>query len=148
MSSIVFNGSYITKKNTGIGVVSQHLLNSLSSQKVTSLIPENIGITGDIYIPNNIAAGQGLKTNLKRFYWHQKFVPQIMDKLSAEYFLLPLLEAPLFADIKYIVVAHYLISLRYPSISFLTLYHLTYVTMILRKAKLILCNSISDAEDL
>ena len=34
MSSIVFNGSYITQKNTGIGVVSKDLANSLSSEKI------------------------------------------------------------------------------------------------------------------
>ena len=34
MTSIVFNGSYITKKNTGIGVVSKDLANSLSTNKI------------------------------------------------------------------------------------------------------------------
>ena len=33
MTSIVFNGSYITKKNTGIGVVSRDLVNYLSDKK-------------------------------------------------------------------------------------------------------------------
>ena len=48
MTSIVFNGSYITKKNTGIGVVSRDLINSLSAHKITTLVPEDIGIRGDI----------------------------------------------------------------------------------------------------
>ena len=47
-----------------------------------------------------------------------------------------------------IVLAHDLIPLRYPSMSFLTLYHLTYVPLILKQSKLILCNSISTANDL
>ena len=148
MSSIVFNGSYITKKNTGIGVVSKDLLNSLSAKKITSLIPQDIGISGDIYIPNNLSPGKGLKSHLRRFFWLQKFVPKIMNKLNAEYFFSPLLEAPLFSDVKSIVLAHDLIPLRYPSISFLTLYHLTYVPLILQQSKLILCNSISTANDL
>ena len=148
MSSIVFNGSYITKKNTGIGVVSRDLLNSLSAKKITSLIPQDIGISGDIYIPNDLSPGKGFKSHLRRFFWLQKFVPKIMNKLNAEYFLSPLLEAPLFSDVKSIVMAHDLIPLRYPSISFLTLYHLTYVPLILQQSKLILCNSISTANDL
>tara|TARA_B100000579_G_scaffold238199_1_gene195318 strand:+ start:303 stop:1367 length:1065 start_codon:yes stop_codon:yes gene_type:complete len=148
MSSIVFNGSYITKKNTGIGVVSKGLLNSLSTKQVTTLIPRDIGISGDIYIPNNLSPGQGLKSHFRRLYWLQKVVPQIMNTLNAKYFLSPLLEAPLFSDINYIVLAHDLIPLRYPSISVLTLYHLTYVPLILKQSKLILCNSNSTANDL
>ena len=148
MSSIVFNGSYITKKNTGIGVVSKDLLNSLSPQKITKLIPQDIGIKGDIYIPNNLSPANGSRGHLRRLYWLQKVVPKIMNKLNSEYFLSPLLEAPLFTNVKSIVLAHDLIPLRYPSISFLTLYHLTYIPLILKQSKLILCNSISTANDL
>tara|TARA_B100001250_G_scaffold410960_1_gene438499 strand:+ start:752 stop:1816 length:1065 start_codon:yes stop_codon:yes gene_type:complete len=148
MSSIVFNGSYITKRNSGIGVVSKDLINSLSGYKITSLIPKDIGMRGDIYIPNNLSPGQGLKSHLRRLYWLQKFVPEIMDKLKAEYFFSPLLEAPLFTNVKSIVLAHDVIPLRYPSISFLTLYHLFYIPLILKQSKLILCNSRSTADDL
>ena len=148
MSSIIFNGSYITKKNTGIGVVSEGLLNSLPSKKITTLIPKDIGIKGDIYIPNNLAPGKGFKNHVRRLYWLQKVVPKIMNNLKAKYFLSPLLEAPLFTDVKSIVLAHDLIPLRYPSISFLSLYHLIYVPLILKQSKLILCNSISTANDL
>ena len=148
MSSIVFNGSYITKENTGIGVVSKDLLNSLSAEKITTLLPKDLGIRGDIYIPNNLSPGKGFTSHFRRLYWLQKVVPKIMNKLNAEYFLSPLLEAPLFTNVKSIVLAHDLIPLRYPSISLLTLYHLTYVPLILKQSKLILCNSISTANDL
>ena len=148
MSSIVFNGSYITKKNTGIGVVSKDLLNSLSPQKIIKLIPQDIGIKGDIYIPNNLSPANGSRGHLRRLYWLQKVVPKIMNKLNSEYFLSPLLEAPLFTNVKSIVLAHDLIPLRYPTISFLTLYYLTYIPLILKQSKLILCNSISTANDL
>ncbi len=148
MPSIVFNGSYITKKNTGIGVVSQNLARTLSANKLTTLIPQDLGIKGDIYIPNNLSPGQGFKRHFNRLLWLQKTVPKIMNDLSAEYFLSPLLEAPLFTNVKSIVLAHDLIPLRYPSLSFLTLYHLIYIPLILKQSKLILCNSSSTADDL
>ena len=147
MSSIVFNGSYITKKDTGIGVVSRDLINSFSSEKIVTLIPQDLGIKGDIYIPNNLAPGKGYRSHLRRLYWLQRAVPKIMKKLNAEYFLSPLLEAPLFTNVNSVVLAHDLIPLRYPSISFLTLYHKIYIPLILKQAKLILCNSISTAND-
>jgi len=148
MPSIVFNGSYISQKNTGIGIVSKDLANSLSKKNITSLIPIDMGIKGDIYIPNNISPGKGFTSHFRRFYWLQKVVPSIMNNLNAEYFLSPLLEAPLFTNIKSIVLAHDLIPLRYPSLSLLTLYHLTYVPLILKQSKVILCNSLSTANDL
>ncbi len=148
MTSIVFNGSYITKRNTGIGVVSKDLLNSLSAHKITTLIPKDLGIRGDIYIPNNLSPGSGFKSHLRRLSWLQNAVPKIMNNLNAEYFLSPLLEAPLFTNIKSIVLAHDLIPIRYPSLSFLTLYHLIYIPLILKQSKLILCNSKSTAYDL
>ena len=148
MTSIVFNGSYITKKNTGIGVVSKDLLNSFSPHKITTLIPKDIGIKGDIYIPNNLSPGSGIKSHFRRLYWLQNSVPKLMNNLNAEYFLSPLLEAPLFTNIKSVVMAHDLIPIRYPTISFLTLYHLIYIPLILKQAKIILCNSISTAHDL
>ena len=148
MTSIVFNGSYITKRNTGIGVVSKDLLNSLSAQKITTLVPQDLGIRGDIYIPHNISPSSGLKGHIRRLYWLQNSVPKLMNKLNAEYFLSPLLEAPLFTNVKFIVLAHDLIPIRYPSMSLLTLYHLTYIPLILKQSKVILCNSISTANDL
>ena len=148
MTSIVFNGSYITKKNTGIGVVSKDLLNSLSPKDITTLIPQDIGLRGDIYIPDNLSPGNGLKSHLRRLYWLQKFVPQIMIDLNAKYFLSPLLEAPLFSNVNSVVIAYDLIPLRYPSLSFLTLYHLIYIPLVLKQSKAILCISESTANDL
>ena len=148
MPTIVFNGSYMTKRNTGIGVVSEDLLNSLSSNNITTLIPKDIGIRGDIYISNNLSPASGLKGHIRRFCWLQNSVPKLMNNLKAEYFLSPLLEAPLFTNVKFIVLAHDLIPIRYPSISLLTLYHLIYIPLILQQSKIILCNSISTANDL
>ena len=148
MSSILFNGSYITKKNTGIGVVSRELAHALSPNQITTMIPKDIGMGGDIYIPNNLAPGNGLISHFRRLFWLQKTVPKIMNNSNLEYFLSPLLEAPLFTNVKSIVLAHDLIPLRYPSISFLTLYHLIYIPLILKQSKIVLCNSISTAKDL
>ena len=148
MTSILFNGSYLSKKNTGIGVVSKDLLNSLSAEKLTTLIPNDIGIRGDIYIPNNLSPSSGFYSHVRRLIWLQNSVPKLMKNLDAKYFLSPLLEAPLFTNVKSIVLAHDLIPIRYPSMSFITLYHLIYIPLVLKQAKLILCNSISTANDL
>ena len=147
MTSVVFNGSYIGHRNTGIGVVSKNLAISLSKKITTTLIPRDIEMIGDIYIPNNISPGQGIASHFRRLHWLQTAVPKIMSDLNAKYFLSPLLEAPLFTNVQSIVLAHDLIPLRYPSLSMLTLYHLTYIPLILKNSKIVFCNSISTAND-
>ncbi len=148
MLSLVFNGSYIARKNTGIGVVSKDLSTSLSKDMFTTLIPEDIGIRGDICIPNNFSPDHGFKGHLRRMFWVQNKLPQIIKQLNADYLFSPLLEAPLFTNVKSIVLAHDLIPLRYPSSSILTLFYLTYIPLVLQQSKFILCNSISTANDL
>lgn len=121
MLSLVFNGSYIARKNTGIGVVSKDLSTSLSKNMFTTLIPKDIGLRGDIPIPNHFSPDHGLHGHLRRMFWVQTKLPQIIKNLNADYLFSPLLEAPLFTNVKSIVLAHDLIPLRYPSPSILTL---------------------------
>ncbi len=148
MLSLVFNGSYIARKNTGIGVVSKELSTSFSKPMFTTLIPKDIGLRGDICIPNNFSPHHGFKGHLRRMFWVQSKLPQIIKNLNADYLFSPLLEAPLFTNVKSIVLAHDLIPLRYPSSSILTLFYLTYIPLVLQQSKLIFCNSISTANDL
>jgi len=114
----------------------------------TTLIPKDIGLRGDISIPNNFSPDHGLNGHLRRMFWVQNKLPKIIKNLNADYLFSPLLEAPLFTNVKSIVLAHDLIPLRYPSSSILTLFHLTYIPLVLQQSKLIFCNSISTANDL
>lgn len=148
MLSLIFNGSYIARKNTGIGVVAKDLSASLSKKMFTTLIPKDIGLRGNIFIPNNFSPDHGLKGHLRRMFWVQNKLPQIIKDLNADYLFSPLLEAPLFTNVKSIVLAHDLIPLRYPSSSILTLFYLTYIPLVLQQSKFIFCNSISTANDL
>ena len=52
MPTIVFNGSYMTKRNTGIGVVSEDLLNSLSSNNIDEFEKQfqELGINFELFV--------------------------------------------------------------------------------------------------
>ena len=90
MALTLFNGSYIGKKNTGIGVLSRDLAFALSPEFVLLLDPLQSGRKGSIAIPSDLAPAYGLKGHLKRLYWVQKYVPSLMHKLGADLFLSPL----------------------------------------------------------
>ena len=70
-----------------------------------------------------------------------------MRKYEVNTFISPLPEAPLFSGFRNIVIVHDLIPLRFPKFSFLFLYNLFYVPLVLHQSKTILCNSKSTARD-
>ena len=148
MSSTLFNGSYIGRKNTGIGVVAKNLALSLSADSVVLLDPINIGRKGSIEIPSNLSPDNGFKGHLRRLYWMQKRVPSLMNKEGFELFLSPLPEAPLFSSVRSIVLAHDLIPLRYPQLNFSLAYFSLYVPSVLHHAEIVLCNSEATAREL
>ena len=71
----LFNGSYIGKRNTGIGVVSKNLISALPCELVTALDPVNSGRDGSIEIPSDLSPENGLRGHSKRLYWLEKNIP-------------------------------------------------------------------------
>ena len=74
-------------------------------------------------------------------------VPKLMRENKVNTFISPLPESPLFTNSRNIVFVHDLIPLRFPKFSFLFLYHLFYVPLVLHQSKIVLCNSKSTARD-
>ena len=119
----LFNGSYIGKRNTGIGVVAKSLVSSMSTDLVTLLDPQESGRNGSINIPADLSPENGFKGHLKRIYWVQKSIPSLMKKLGAKVLFSPLPEAPLLRDVRSIVLAHDLLPLRYPTPKAISVYY-------------------------
>lgn len=137
----LFNGSYIGKRNTGIGVVSKNLISALPCELVTALDPVNSGRDGSIEIPSDLSPENGLRGHSKRLYWLEKNIPKLIKDSGAKFLLSPLPEAPLFSPVRSIVLAHDLLPLRYPDSKALFAYYSLYVPQVFNKAELILCNS-------
>lgn len=148
MSYALFNGSYIGKKNTGIGVVARDLSKHLSRDIVTSLEPFESNDEVNIQIPSNLSPEHGKKGHLRRLIWLQMKIPELMRKNNSEFFISPLPEAPLFSGVRSIVIAHDLIPLRYPKLNSLFAYNLTYIPAVLHQAEIILCNSDATAREI
>ena len=144
----LFNGSYIGKRNTGIGVVATNLARSFCSDSVRILDPLNTEEKGSIDIPSDLSPENGLQGHIKRLYWLQTCAPSYVRREGAEFLLSPLPEAPLFSSIRSVVLAHDLLPLRYPKPNFLLAYYSFYIPMVLHQAELVLCNSEATAREL
>ena len=68
MTYALFNGSYISSRNTGIGVVSRDLINNFSGELIRILDPIKTDRYGSIDIPSNLSPVHGMKGHVRRFY--------------------------------------------------------------------------------
>ena len=147
MFKALYNGSYISQKNTGIGEVSERLLESFTSDKILLLDPFDSDKKNTYKIPSNLSPGSSKFAHIRRLFWIQKNIPSLMKKYKAQYFISPLPEAPLFSNISTIVLIPDLIPLRYPKLSFIYFYYLFYVPLVLYQSKLVLCISKATATE-
>ncbi len=143
----LFNGSYLGQKPTGIGVVARELVNALDPETVPLLDPQKGSRPGSIFIPNNLSPDFGTKGHFRRLIWTQTKLPALIKRTGHPILLSPLPEAPLLSGVRSIVLVHDLLPLRYPQVTPLLLYHLSYVPVVLHTAKRILCNSEATARE-
>ncbi len=143
----LFNGSYLGNTPTGIGVVARDLVRELDPQKVPLLDPLGGSRKGSIPIPANLMPELGLRGHMRRLLWTQTKLPLILRRAGSPILLSPLPEAPLLREVRSVVIAHDLLPLRYPRLTPLLPYHLSYVPFVMHTAKKILCNSEATARE-
>jgi glycosyltransferase involved in cell wall biosynthesis len=143
----VFNGSYLSHRPTGIGVVARDLVAALDPELVPLLDPLGGERSFSVPIPANLSPEHGRKGHLARLLWTQNQLPGLVKASGAPLLLSPLPEAPLGRGVRSVVLAHDLLPLRYPQLSPLLAYHLAYVPLVLHRAVRVLCNSEATARE-
>lgn len=143
----LFNGSYLGRRPTGIGVVARDLVAALDPAEVPLLDPLGGERPGSIPIPATLGPEQGRAGHLRRLLWTQNQLPELLRRQGAPLLLSPLPEAPLLRGVRSVVLAHDLLPLRYPQLTPLLAYHLAYVPLVLHRAVRVLCNSEATARE-
>jgi glycosyltransferase involved in cell wall biosynthesis len=143
----LFNGSYLGRRPTGIGVVARDLVDALDPALVPLLDPLGGHRPGSIPIPANLSPEHGRRGHLARLLWTQRRLPELLRASGAPLLLSPLPEAPLLRGVRAVVLAHDLLPLRYPQLTPLLAYHLAYVPLVLHRAVRVLCNSEATARE-
>jgi glycosyltransferase involved in cell wall biosynthesis len=143
----LFNGSYLSHRPTGIGVVARELVAALNPAEVPLLDPLGGGRAGSVAIRADLSPEHGRAGHLRRLLWTQRELPKLMRRSGAPLLLSPLPEAPLLAGVRSVVLAHDLLPLRYPQLTPLLAYHLAYVPVVLHRAVRVLCNSEATAAE-
>ena len=143
----LFNGSYLSRRPTGIGVVARDLVAALDPARVPLLDPHGGGRPGSVPIPDTLSPEHGRRGHWDRLVWTQNELPKLLRAGGAPLLLSPLPEAPLLRGVRSVVLAHDLLPLRYPQPSPLLAYHLGYVPLVLHRAVRVLCNSEATARE-
>jgi glycosyltransferase involved in cell wall biosynthesis len=143
----LFNGSYLGRRPTGIGVVARDLADALDPALVPLLDPLDGERPGSLPIPADLGPEHGRAGHLRRLLWTQNRLPRLLRASGAPLLLSPLPEAPLLRGVRSVVLAHDLLPLRYPQLSPLLAYHLAYVPLVLHRAVRVLCNSEATARE-
>ncbi|MFN6352557.1 MAG: glycosyltransferase family 1 protein, partial [Cyanobacteriota bacterium] len=110
----LFNGSYLSHRPTGIGVVARDLVAALDPTQVPLLDPLAGDRPGSLPIPSHLSPEHGRKGHLARLLWTQNQLPRLLKASEAPLLLSPLPEAPLLRGVRSVVLAHDLLPLRYP----------------------------------
>lgn len=143
----LFNGSYLGRRPTGIGVVARDLAEALDPAEVMLLDPLGSDRPGSLPIPANLGPEHGRGGHLRRLVWTQNQLPRLLRASGAPLVLSPLPEAPLLKGVRSVVLAHDLLPLRFPQLTPLLAYHLAYVPLVLHRAVRVLCNSEATARE-
>ncbi|ELR99524.1 glycosyltransferase family 1 protein [Gloeocapsa sp. PCC 73106] len=100
-------------------------------------------------IPENLSPAQGTLGHLRRIIWTQWQLPRIYAQEKASLLFSPVPEAPIGEKLRYLVMVHDLIPLRFPRLtSPLTPYFRYYLPRVLEGAEHIICNSQATAQDI
>jgi glycosyltransferase involved in cell wall biosynthesis len=143
----LFNGSYLSHRPTGIGVVARDLVAALDPDRVALLDPLGGDRPGSLPIPSHLSPEHGRRGHWARLVWTQNQLPRLLKASGAPLLLSPLPEAPLWRGVRSVVLAHDLLPLRHPQFSPLLAYHLAYVPLVLHRAARVLCNSEATARE-
>ena len=146
-SLALFNGSYLSRHPTGIGVVARDLVAALDPVVVPLLDPHGGDRPNSLPIPNDLSPEYGSRGHLRRLLWTQSELPRLLKASATPLLLSPLPEAPLLRDVRSVVMVHDLLHLRHPQPTMLLPYQLAYVPLVLHQAVRVLCNSEATARD-
>lgn len=147
MSPALFNGSYMSCRPTGLGVVARDLIHALDPGVVRLLDPLGGDRPGTIAIADGMGPNHGWRGHWRRLRWLQRDGRRLMHQHGASVFLSPLPEAPVLQGVRSVVLAHDLLPLRHPQLTPLLPYHLSYVPLVLHQAERVLCNSEATARE-
>ena len=75
---IIFNGSYFSKKPTGISVVSQQLAISFKQELISLYAPFKVGDSEFYRLPKSFYPENGFNAHFKRLIWNQFKLQKIL----------------------------------------------------------------------
>ena len=122
---IAVNGTYIQEQASGLGVVTNNLIDRLinSHSELDFTLYSHANYLKERYpnntisVTNSISPDRGFSGHIKRLLWYQTALKKHLKRQNAALFFSPANEGMLFPNIPQIVTVHDLIPLKYPEVS-------------------------------
>ena len=146
-NKIIYNGSFFSKRPSGISLVSQELAVSFKQEKISLYAPFKVGNSEFHKLPESFYPENGFKAHLRRLSWNQFKLQKILKNNKDSILFSPLPEAPITKGIKSVILIHDLLPLRIRSSLQLSIYHHFYIPMVVKNASKIICNSFTTANE-
>ncbi|MGD1919347.1 MAG: glycosyltransferase family 4 protein [Pleurocapsa sp.] len=157
LRKIAINGAYIQEQASGLGVVTNNLIDQLIdadrgldvclysySDSFKNQYPNNV-----IPITNTISPDLGFSGHIKRLLWYQTSLNWQLKRSKIDLFFSPATEGMLFPSVPQIITVHDLIPLKYPEVSPKWKYYYLYVLpLILKQSQKIIAISEHTKKDL
>ena len=132
---IAVNGTYVQEQASGLGVVTNNLIDRLiNSQSELDIVlyshanyfkeryPNNT-----ISVSNSISPDRGFSGHIKRLVWYQTTLKKHLKRQNITLFFSTANEGMLFPNVRQIITVHDLIPLKYPQVSPKWRYYYLYV---------------------
>lgn len=148
---MLINLSILFDRPTGITTYANNLVSQLKPLSPTLLIARSRPDFRCYPIPDNLSPAHGSKGHLRRLFWTQFRLPQIVRQCGSPLLFSPIPEAPLYSNCRFVVMVHDLIPLRFPELfarSPLIPYFKHYIPQVLAQSQHIICNSRATARDI
>lgn len=144
---IIFNGSYFSRKPSGISVVSQQLAISLRQELISLYSPFKVGNSKFHKLSKSFYPENGFKAHLRRLSWCQFKLSKILKNNKDSILFSPLPEAPINKDIRSVILIHDLLPFRMKTSLPHSIYHFLYVPLVVKNASKVFCNSLTTANE-
>lgn len=153
------NLAYLLNQPTGTTQYALNLLPYLDKLSPQYLATPACNLPPHRYraVPTNMTAAQGIAGHLRRLAWTQFQLHRLcqtqdrktQDRKSRPLLFSPIPEAPLFSNVRSVVMFHDLIPLRFPQFfGSIKLFYKHYVPQVLNQAERVICNSEATARDI
>ena len=148
MKRLLVNLSYYNRNESGLEIYAKNILPFLKSLNPILLTAVAFPDFECYAVPETLSSRYEWRGHLRRLKWTQVELARIYKRLGASLLFSPIIEAPIFSNVRSVITIHDSIPLRFGKpLKFSPSYHQFVLPLVAKRAIHVFCNSHSTAQD-